>query len=40
MPDYREMYFELFNKLTDVIEELKGIQKDMEEKYIDSDDNE
>ena len=34
MPDYKEMYFELFNKLTDVIEELKNIQTEMEEKYI------
>ena len=37
MPDYKEMYFELFNKLTDVIEELKAIQQEMEEKYIASD---
>ena len=28
MPDYKEMYFELFNKLTDVIEELKAIQQE------------
>ena len=34
MPNYKEMYFELFNKLTDVIEELKEIQKETEEKYI------
>jgi len=27
MPDYKEMYFELFNKITDVIEELKEIQR-------------
>lgn len=38
MPDYKEMYFELFNKLTDVIEQLKEIQQEMEEKCIDSDD--
>ena len=37
MPDYKEMYFELFNKLTDVIEELKAIQQEMEEKCIASD---
>ena len=35
MPNYKELYFELFNKLTDVIEELKNIQTEMEEKYID-----
>ena len=34
MPDYKELYFELFNKLTDVIEELKEIQIKMEEKVI------
>ena len=38
MPDYKEMYFELFNKLTDVIEYVKQIQCEMEEKYI-SDNN-
>ena len=38
MPDYKEMYFELFNKLTDVIEQLKEIQQEMEEKCIDSGD--
>jgi len=40
MPDYKEMYFELFNKITDVIEELKEIQKEMEEKCISSDNDE
>lgn len=34
MPDYKEMYFQLFNKITDIIESLKEIQQDMEEKYI------
>ena len=33
MPDYKEMYFKLFNKITDVIEELKDIQLKMEEQY-------
>ena len=37
MPDYKEMYFELFNKLTDITEELKAIQQKMEEKCIDFD---
>lgn len=39
MPDYKSLYFELFNKLTDVIEELKDIQVKMEEKYIEENDN-
>lgn len=38
MPDYKELYFELFNKLTDVIEELKEIQIKMEEKVIEEND--
>ena len=37
MPDYEKMYFELFNKITDVIEELKEIQGKMEEKFMDDD---
>lgn len=32
MPDYEQMYFALFNKISDVIE--KEIQLEMEEKYI------
>lgn len=31
------MYFELFNKITDAIEMLKGIQKEMEEKFIEKE---
>ena len=31
--DYKSMYYELFNKVTDIIEELKKIQCEMEEKY-------
>ncbi|MEE0944841.1 MAG: hypothetical protein UIM24_05265 [Clostridia bacterium] len=34
MPDCKEMYFKLFNKITDVIEELKKMQLEMEEKYV------
>ena len=34
MENYKDMYFQLFNKLTDVIEELKEIQCKMEEAYI------
>ena len=40
MPDYEQMYFALFNKISDVIEELKEIQLEMEEKYIDQKDEE
>ncbi len=36
MTDYKKLYYELFNKLTDVIEELKQIQCQMEEMYIDN----
>lgn len=31
MPDYRNMHFKLFNKLTSVIEELQQIQQETEE---------
>ena len=36
MTDYKKLYFELFNKVTNVIEELKQIQCQMEEMYINS----
>ena len=36
MPNYKDLYFELFNKVTDIIDELKQIQQDMENKYIES----
>jgi len=36
MNDYKEMYFQLFNKITDVIEALMRIQQEMEEKYIEN----
>ena len=39
MTDYKRLYYELFNKLTDIIEELKEIQSQMEEKYIEVNDN-
>lgn len=38
MANYKELYNELFNKVTDVIEQLKDVQREMEEKYIESDD--
>jgi len=34
MIDYQKMYYELFNEITDIIEKLKQIQIDAEEKYI------
>ena len=34
MDDYKSMYFNLFNKLTNVIDELKEIQAEAEEMYI------
>ncbi len=30
----KELYFKLFNKITDMIEELKQLQCEMEEMYI------
>lgn len=39
MPDYKKLYFELFNGITDTIENLKKLQKAAEEKIIsDGDD--
>ena len=40
MNDYEEMYKALFNKITDVIEELKEVQKQTEEMYINAKDKE
>ncbi len=37
MPDYKCLYFSLFNRLTDVIEELKEMQIEMEEMYVDAE---
>lgn len=36
MVDYEEMYAKLFNKLTDVIEELQQVQRQTEDMYIQS----
>lgn len=36
MVDYKEMYTILFNKVTDIIEELKQVQCQTEELYIQS----
>ena len=40
MPDYEKMYFTLFNKVSDIIEELKEIQCEMEQTIIDDSNNE
>ncbi len=34
MPDYEKMYFELFNGVTDIIEDLKKLQQKTEKLYI------
>ena len=34
MADYQKMYYELFNKVTDIIENLKQIQREAEETFI------
>ena len=36
MPDYKTMYTELFNSVTDAIELLQEAQKKAEESYIES----
>lgn len=37
MTDYKEMYFLLLNKITDIIESLKEIQQQAEEMYIEQE---
>lgn len=37
MPDYKKMYLTMFNKVTDVIEELQALQQQVEQIYIESD---
>ena len=36
--DYKELYLNLFNKITDVIEMLKEIQIEAEQKVMEADD--
>ena len=38
MLDYEKAYYELYNKITDIIEELKKLQADAEETIISSED--
>ncbi len=40
MPDYEKMYFELFNGVTDIIEELKKLQQRTEKLYIEEGESE
>ena len=40
MPDYKTMYFDLFNSVSDAIEILSEAQKRAEELYINSQENE
>lgn len=37
MNNYKEMYFTLFNKITDVIRELESIQSESEEAFLSQD---
>jgi len=37
MADYKELYYQLFNRVTEIIEQLKKVQIEMEEMYIESD---
>lgn len=34
MPNYKEMYFKMFNKLSEVINLLQNIQQDGENRYL------
>ena len=34
MPDYKKMYHILFNKITDIIDELEFVQRQTEKLYI------
>ena len=35
-PDYKKLYFSLFNDISDVIKELEKIQRNSEERYLSS----
>lgn len=40
MSDYKQMYYKLFNKLTDIAEEIKQIQAEVEDLFLDTEDEE
>lgn len=37
MPDYKQMYHILFNKITDIVDGLQAVQQQAEEMYINSE---
>ncbi len=37
MVDYKELYFELFNALTDILEKVKEVQKTAEEAHMEAE---
>ena len=37
MPNYKKMYPELFNTVTDIIEQLQDVQKKTEQMYIEAE---
>ncbi len=39
MAEYKDMYYKMFNKMTDIIEELKELQCQMEEMYVNTCEN-
>ena len=40
MSEYKDLYYKLFNRITDIIEELKELQVQAEEMYINSEQDE
>ena len=34
MSEYKDLYFKLFNRITDIIEELKELQAEAEDMYL------
>ena len=40
MADYKKLYYQLFNRITDLIEDLKQIQIEAEERFMDEEDDE
>lgn len=40
MTDYKEMYFFLFNKITDTIQDLQKMQQHVEEMYLSQENSE
>ena len=37
MADYKKMYYHLFNKITDMIDDLQEVQKQAEELYLEQE---